>query len=86
MFILLLFIDLDKIIASYDNGSVEVYRCHQDMLSLPQTQWDGLHNGGCTGVSVSVDSSSIVSGGDDNKICLLSIESNAPVRIIGQCL
>ena len=78
--------DSDKIVASYDNGSVEVYRCHQDMLSLPQTQWDGLHNGGCTGVSVSVDSSSIVSGGDDNKICLLSIESTAPVRIIGQCL
>jgi len=73
-------------VVSYDNGSVEVYRVQQDMLSPPQIQWDGLHNGGCTSVSVSVDGSSVVSGGDDNKICLLSIESTAPVRTIGQYL
>lgn len=70
----------------YDNGSVEVYRCHHDTLSVPQSHWGGLHDGGCTSVSVSVDGSSLVSGGDDNKICLLSTESTTPVRIIGRYL
>ena len=68
------------------DGSVMVYRCdrRQERL-LPSQRWTSLHGRGssCTSVTVSQDGS-IVSSGEDNKICHLSVDSKAPLRTIGQ--
>lgn len=78
---------------SCDDGSVMVCKCdrRQERLVTSQ-QWPGLHSSkskrsgtSCTSVCVSQDGS-IASAGEDNKICLLSVESTSPLRIIGQCL
>ena len=71
-------------VVSHDDGSVMVYRCdrRQERLILSH-QWDAIHDGGgCTSVTVGQDGS-IVSSGDDNKICHLSVEATAPLRTIG---
>ena len=71
-------------VVSCDNGSVAVYRCdgRQERL-VTSHQWPALHRSSCTSVCASQDGS-IVSAGEDNKICHLSIESPAPMRTIGQ--
>ena len=76
-------------VLSCEDGSVMLYRCDRRQEGLvPSQHWDLLHaiNGrrsSCTSVSVSHDGS-IVSSGEDNKICHLSVDSATPLRIIGQ--
>ena len=86
---------------SCNNGSVLLYKYdrRQERLMLTQ-QWPTLHghqvttvqHGGqerggnsCTSVSISQDGS-VVTAGEDNKICKLSVESTTPLQTIGKCI
>ena len=73
------------LVASCDNGSVAVYRCDKRQEKLVTSyQWPALHgSSSCTSVSISQDGS-IVTAGEDNKICHLSTESAMPIRTIGE--
>lgn len=74
---------------SFSDGSVALYKCdrRQERL-IPTQQWAALHAhqfGGvsnCTSLSVSQDGS-VVTAGEDNKICQLSVESTTPLRTVG---
>lgn len=74
---------------SFSDGSVALCKYDRRQERLMTTQhWAALHGhqcGGvssCTSLSVSQDGS-VVTAGEDNKICQLSIESTTPLRTVG---
>lgn len=55
---------------------------------MEQRKWDNLHHHAvagcpCTGVAAKGDDT-VVTVGEDGRICVLSTEQSAPVRIIGK--